>query len=576
MPQLIAKQHLLPSTVWLAEQLRKREEFSPIIFTGKEYSTIPEALMRLSAYAETAPSDSSGIDRLNPSRLLVLDEGGALHDALAPSRVHETVVVEQTTFGFRSKWRFPAILVCRSAAKLFFETQIIARGITRKLDSLNLNKNYRFGVIGLGPLGAAITRALLRKGRTVSAFDIASSPRDLAPYLSDLVELLQKSDVILGCTGTDALAKVNFFGLSGSKIFASCSSKCVEFASLLTHTPIRGYGDIRGGCGALAWTLLNGGYPINFDRVQEWESFDEIILTRRLMLEGAAQGLSFFNSRPMGYMMNPAKQYEIVKSWLDGVPSRFDLVMPTELSEAFLCLHSEGEYALAPKPYNLHNTTPNALKRMRAHKKRYEIKVVGIQLWVDPGVWSPAYDWSSLFYIENFPDVTDRSLLEIGSGTGVISLFAALKGASTILATDANPAAANNTLENFKRYELKNATVILSEGFDAVQGRFDIVVWNAPYHGSRPTDNLERGCADEDYHGIKAFFRDVGRHLNPGGRVIFGFSESGDLELIESLIKRAGFHVVRKLSDWREGYNSLMFDMVVGSSEGPDPQRPDV
>jgi release factor glutamine methyltransferase len=213
---------------------------------------------------------------------------------------------------------------------------------------------------------------------------------------------------------------------------------------------------------------------------------------------------------------------------------------------------------------------------MRAHKKRYEIKVVGIQLWVDPGVWSPAYDWSSLFYIENFPDVTDRSLLEIGSGTGVISLFAALKGASTILATDANPAAANNTLENFKRYELKNATVILSEGFDAVQGRFDIVVWNAPYHGSRPTDNLERGCADEDYHGIKAFFRDVGRHLNPGGRVIFGFSESGDLELIESLIKRAGFHVVRKLSDWREGYNSLMFDMVVGSSEGPDPQRPDV
>ena len=143
----------------------------------------------------------------------------------------------------------------------------------------------------------------------------------------------------------------------------------------------------------------------------------------------------------------------------------------------------------------------------------------------------------------------------------MISFFAARDGAGPVLAVDANPAAVENTRRNFERYGLKNAEAILSEGFDAVRGKFDVIVWNAPYHGSRPSDALERGCADEDYRGIRAFFRDVGAHLNPGGRVVFGFSESGDLPLIESLIKAAGFQVVRKLSDWRADYNCLLFDL---------------
>jgi len=44
--------------------------------------------------------------------------------------------------------------------------------------------------------------------------------------------------------------------------------------------------------------------------------------------------------------------------------------------------------------------------------------------------------------------------------------------------------------------------------------------------------------------------------------VVFGFSESGDLPLIESLIIENGFRIKRKLSDWRQDYNCMLFDLV--------------
>jgi release factor glutamine methyltransferase len=218
---------------------------------------------------------------------------------------------------------------------------------------------------------------------------------------------------------------------------------------------------------------------------------------------------------------------------------------------------------MTEKPtYKLHSTTPPALEKMRSHTDPYQVDVAGLPVLVLPNVWSPRYDWSSAFYIENFPDVEGLSFLEIGSGTGVISVYAGLQGASRVVAVDVNPDAVRNTQLNFERHGLNGAEVLLSEGFEQVRGRFDIVTWNAPYHGNRPSDPLERGCSDEDYRGIRAFFREVGDYLNAGGSIVFGFSESGDLSLIRGLIREAGYRVKREFSDWRQDYNCMLLELV--------------
>jgi len=182
-----------------------------------------------------------------------------------------------------------------------------------------------------------------------------------------------------------------------------------------------------------------------------------------------------------------------------------------------------------------------------------------------PGVWSPAYDWSSLFYVENLPVVRGLDFLEIGCGTGVISVHAARAGARRVVVVDVNPEAVTNTKLNFERFGVECGEAFVSDGFGAVTGRFDVVTWNAPYHGAPPADMLERGCTDENYRDIRSFFANVMGYLKPDGTVVFGFSESGDLPLIERLISDSGFRVRRKLSDWRQGYNCMLFDLTTES-----------
>lgn len=82
--------------------------------------------------------------------------------------------------------------------------------------------------------------------------------------------------------------------------------------------------------------------------------------------------------------------------------------------------------------------------------------------------------------------VKSSSLLEIGCGTGIISLFVALKSANpeNILATDINPKAIENTELNFASYNLP-ARAIESDLFDQIDKsmKFDFIFWNHPLKG---------------------------------------------------------------------------------------------
>lgn len=198
---------------------------------------------------------------------------------------------------------------------------------------------------------------------------------------------------------------------------------------------------------------------------------------------------------------------------------------------------------------------------MRSHLTPYETSFAGLPLLVLPGVWSPAYDWSSSFYVDNLPALAQRDVLEIGSGCGVLSVFASRLGAKSVVAVDINPAAVQNTLANFSRFGIRDARAFRSDCFENVSGTFDTVIWNAPFHGAPAADLLERACADPDYAGVRAFFRSVDAHLRDGGNILFGFSESGDLALVERLISGSGFKVVRRLSEWRQGYNCILFEL---------------
>lgn len=209
--------------------------------------------------------------------------------------------------------------------------------------------------------------------------------------------------------------------------------------------------------------------------------------------------------------------------------------------------------------YTLHRTTSPYLQKVRTHTEPYSVKVLGKELIVFPKVMSPKYDWSGSFHARKLGKVAGKDFLELGCGSGIVSLFAALKGAKKVVAVDINKDAVANTTANFKKYKLRTAKAFHSNLFSKVAGKFDVIVFNLPYHGNKPKDLLERGVADEGYKTMRRFLKQAGRFLKIGGEMHVGFSTSGDTKLLMRTIKENGFQVKKLHSEFRQGYNCQIY-----------------
>lgn len=153
------------------------------------------------------------------------------------------------------------------------------------------------------------------------------------------------------------------------------------------------------------------------------------------------------------------------------------------------------------------------------------------------------------------PTQKEKGVLEIGSGTGIISLFCCFQGAKSVTCLDINEEAVKNTEANFQKYNIKNATVFLSDLFEKVgDKKFDTIIFNAPYHGNKAEDILELGTSDDNYQTMKRFFAESGKYLKEDGRIIFGFADTGDNNLLKEVIKNNRFEIeslkTQENGDW--------------------------
>ena len=135
---------------------------------------------------------------------------------------------------------------------------------------------------------------------------------------------------------------------------------------------------------------------------------------------------------------------------------------------------------------------------------------------------------------------TDR-VLDMGTGSGVNAILAA--GTSTrVLAVDVNPKALDAARANAVRNGVADRIEVRhSDVFDAVEGAFDLIVFDPPFRWFTPRDLLEMASTDENYRAMTSFFRSARRHLTPGGRMLIFFGTSGDLGYLRQLIAEEDF-----------------------------------
>jgi release factor glutamine methyltransferase len=152
-----------------------------------------------------------------------------------------------------------------------------------------------------------------------------------------------------------------------------------------------------------------------------------------------------------------------------------------------------------------------------------------------------------------------ESVLDLGTGSGVNGLVAAAAGGA-VVAVDVNPAAVAAARENAAANDLL-IDARVSDVFAAVPERFDLVLFDPPFRWFPAADLYERATADEGYAALTTFFREVGEHLLPGGRILLSFGTTGDVAYLEQLIDDAGLRSeeLRRVKGERDGFPVAYF-----------------
>lgn len=207
------------------------------------------------------------------------------------------------------------------------------------------------------------------------------------------------------------------------------------------------------------------------------------------------------------------------------------------------------------------------LSDVTGHLYSYVTSVNGKKLIVYPEhVMSPRYCHASRFMADVVlsVDMKDKSVLEIGTGSGVQSVMAAKGGAKEILAVDMNPYAVLNANENFARHQI-NGEARLSDLFNAIGKRkkYDRIIFEAPYGNAQAKSFLELGVSDYQYNTLTRFFEEAGDYLKKDGQIVVGFSPYyGDFAVIQNLITDNDYRVLKHHHEVHDGRSWSAMQLV--------------
>ena len=143
-------------------------------------------------------------------------------------------------------------------------------------------------------------------------------------------------------------------------------------------------------------------------------------------------------------------------------------------------------------------------------------------------------------------------VLDMGTGSGSLGILAAGK-ASRVLAVDLNPYAVGTARANAALNGVADRVEVRrSDIFSAVDGTFDMIIFNPPFQWFPARDVADTAGQDENYAALRRFFAEVRQYLTDDGRVMLFFSTMGDVDFVLGLIGEAGFRredVLRATND---------------------------
>jgi release factor glutamine methyltransferase len=193
--------------------------------------------------------------------------------------------------------------------------------------------------------------------------------------------------------------------------------------------------------------------------------------------------------------------------------------------------------------YIVSKTYKPLLLRYLSSTRSYSYK--NLVLTIPAEVFHPAFFSSTrilLKYIERMP-VVNRSFLELGAGSGLISMVASKRGAY-VTSSDINTEAIRYLQIN-SDHNKTSIHIIQSDLFnDIPRQQFDIIAINPPYYKKNPVSQIDHAwyCGEKGEYFAR-LFHSLQDYIHTGSQVLMVLCEGCDIPMIREFAAENGFQM---------------------------------
>lgn len=227
-----------------------------------------------------------------------------------------------------------------------------------------------------------------------------------------------------------------------------------------------------------------------------------------------------------------------------------------------------GKWCIDIDKNKIFETSRNVLVENSKHTpKEYSIELLNQQFLQFTDVFPADKFADTEFFTEHLNLRKGDEFLEVGVGSGITSVIAALKGAN-VTGVDINPDAVKNAKANANLHKVENNTnFIVSDLFENIGDKtFDVIYWNVPFCFVE-VDNLsvlEKAVFDYHYNSIHKFINEAGKFLKTDGIIYIGFSNTiGSPDKLFNYLYEANFKSISIVAQKNIDWNEITFDLTL-------------
>ena len=143
---------------------------------------------------------------------------------------------------------------------------------------------------------------------------------------------------------------------------------------------------------------------------------------------------------------------------------------------------------------------------------------------------------------------SEFTVLDLGTGTGALSLLGLALGAKSAVGTDINPISISNFRFNAERFgwsdrmEARLVSLDDTSAYSEIgpEERFDLIVSNPPIRDAEPKTIADYAESDLGHQWVVSMVRGLPQHLKAGGALWLAYDAPAGIEAIQSVVKDAG------------------------------------